>query len=321
MLRPMRERTPGVVVVGSINVDLIVGVRTLPGPGETVLGSRFVQQGGGKSANQSVAAARVGAAVSLLGAVGADDLGASVLAALGAAGVDVGRCRRLDGEHTGLALIVVDDRGENQIAVASGANHRLDGPIVEAMTSGLRPSSGAVCLLGFEVGDEAVLAAARWAAAQGLTIVVNPAPARPLPDALVALGPVLTPNAPEAMALAGVPDPAGAGQALAGRTGAPVIVTLGGDGAFLVDGRLTQHQPALAVRPRDTTGAGDALNGILAAELAGGAALPEALRWAMVGAAIKTTVSGAQAGLPDRATIAERLPDLPAAQVTAASPS
>jgi ribokinase len=306
------ESRPAVVVVGSINVDLIVGVPSLPGPGETVLGSRFVQQGGGKSANQSVAAARVGAAVTMLGAVGGDDLGASALAGLGAAGVDVSRCRRLEGVHTGLALIVVDERGENQIAVASGANDLLDGPMVEAMAKGLRPAPAAVCLLGFEVGDEAVLAAARWAAAQGLTTVLNPAPARPLPEALVALRPILTPNAAEAMALAGAEDPTRAGQALAARTGAPVIVTLGGDGALLVDGSQSLHQPALVVRPRDTTGAGDALNGILAAELAGGAPLLEALRWAMVGAALKTAVSGAQAGLPGRAAIAQRLPSLPA---------
>lgn len=303
----MRQQRASVIVAGSINVDLIVGVPTLPGPGETVLGSRFTQQNGGKSANQAVAAARVGAEVTMLGAVGDDDLGRSALAGLAEAGVDVGRCRTIDDTHSGLALIVVDDGGENQIAVASGANARLDAATIDAATATLDPGPDSVCLLGFEVPDAAVLSAASWASSRGLRTIVNPAPARPLTDELLELGPILTPNETEAAALSGEATPEAAAAALARRTGAPVIVTLGGDGALLyVDGDQ-ERLPALAVEPVDTTGAGDALNGILAAELAGGAELREALRWAMVGASIKTTVSGAQAGLPSREDIARRL--------------
>ncbi len=145
-----------VIVAGSINVDLIVRVPALPSAGETVLGDRFIQQNGGKSANQAVAAARVGANVTMLGAVGADDLGRSALAGLAEAGVDISCCRVVEDVHSGLALIVVDDAGENQIAVAPGANGRLDGAMIEDEVAGLEPAPGAVCLLGFEVYDEAV---------------------------------------------------------------------------------------------------------------------------------------------------------------------
>ena len=300
----MTDKRPTVVVAGSINVDLIVGVTALPTAGETVLGDRFVQQNGGKSANQAAAAARVGAAVTMIGAVGGDDLGRSALAGLAAVGVDVSRCRVAEETHTGLALIVVDEAGENQIAVASGANARLDRAMVESQLADLEPAPGGVCLLGFEVVDEVVLAAARWAAARDLHIIVNPAPARSLRAELLALGPILTPNETEAEMLSGERGAEAAARTLSRRTGAAVIVTLGGDGALLHEGDEAIRLPALRVEPVDTTGAGDALNGILAAELARGAGLQEALRWAMTGASLKTTVAGAQAGLPDRAALA-----------------
>jgi ribokinase len=303
----MTEDQPDVIVAGSINVDLIVGVVRLPNPGETVLGDRFVQQNGGKSANQAVAASRVGAAVTMLGAVGGDDLGRSALAGLEEAGVDVSSCRVVPEAHTGLALIVVDAAGENTIAVASGANDRLDAAMIDSEVATLRAGQDAVCLLGFEVSDDAVLAAARWAARLNLRIILNPAPARPVIDELLALGPILTPNATEAEMLTGMADPEAAAMALWERTGAAVIVTLGADGALLSSDGLAERLPALPVEPVDTTGAGDALNGILAAELARGKELREALRWAMVGAALKTTKAGAQAGLPSRQAIAEHV--------------
>jgi ribokinase len=303
----MTDSKAAVVVAGSINVDLIVGVPALPGPGETVLGDRFVQQNGGKSANQAVAASRVGAAVTMLGAVGSDDLGRSALAGLREAGVDVAACRVIEGVHTGLALIIVDAAAENQIAVAPGANARLDGSMIETEVASLRPDPGTVCLLGFEIGDDAVLAAARWAAGEGLRIILNPAPARPVLDELLALGPILTPNETEAEMLTGEADPAAAARLLSVRTGAAVIVTLGSDGALLWRDGAAERLAALRVEPVDTTGAGDALNGILAAELSRGADLREALRWAMVGASLKTTKAGAQAGLPTREAIAQHV--------------
>jgi ribokinase len=294
----------GVVVVGSVNVDLIVSVERLPGPGETVLGDDFVEQDGGKGANQAAAAARAGANVAMIAAVGRDAQGERALANLAAGGVDVSACQRLADVRTGVALIVVDRAAENQIAVASGANARLDAAMVESGMSQLDPPQGAVCLLGFEVGDAAVMAAARAARDREMLIVLDPAPARPIPEDVLQAGAILTPNEVEAEVLTGEAAPETAAAALAARTRAPVIVTLGAEGALLWSEGQAEHLPATQVRAVDTTGAGDALAGILAAELARGADLREALRWAMCGAALKTTRPGARAGLPTRAEIA-----------------
>jgi ribokinase len=303
----MSNTSGTVIVAGSINVDLIVRVPRLPAAGETVLGDRFVQQNGGKGANQAVAASRAGAQVIMLGAVGDDDLGRHALDGLAAEGVDISACRRLAGEHTGLALIMVDDEGENQIAVASGANARMGEAIIRGEAALIEPPSSAVCLLGFEVPNDVALAAARWASGLGLRIVLNPAPARPIPDELLATGPILTPNSTEAQSLTGIEEPEEAAASLSARTHAPVIVSRGAEGALLwTEGRAT-HLAAMKVDPVDTTGAGDALNGILAAELARGEPLEQALRWAMVGAALKTTKPGAQAGLPRRDEIAAHI--------------
>jgi ribokinase len=296
-----------VVVVGSINVDFIVRAPSLPGPGQTVTGGTFQRSGGGKGANQAVAAARVGATARLIAAVGDDDLGRDALAELAADGVDVTGCMRLPGAHTGVAVIVVDPRGENQIAVASGANDRLTAADVEGALDGLEARPGDVLLAGFEVPDEAVLAALTWAVRRGMGVVVNPAPARPLLDAMVALGPILTPNAREAAEISGDADVERAAIALLGRTGAPVVVTLGERGALVADGQAAEavvtRYPALPVSAVDSTGAGDALNGILAAELARGTELAIALRRAAAGAALSTRAVGARAGLPSRAEL------------------
>src|SRR3954468_10360955 len=162
-----------VVVVGSINVDLVVSVARLPAAGETVLGGRFARHGGGKSANQAVAAARLGADVALIGAVGDDELGEAAIAELAAEGIDVTGVTRVD-EATGVALIVVDAAGENQIAIAAGANGALAAEHVPAL------DGAGVLLLGFEVPDAVVVAAAR--AAAGWTVILNPAPPRAIPD-------------------------------------------------------------------------------------------------------------------------------------------
>jgi ribokinase len=296
-----------VIVVGSLNIDLIVGVEHLPRAGETVRGDRFVRQGGGKGANQAVAAARAGAHVTLVGAVGDDDFGTAALDDLAAAGVDVSACRRVPGEHTGLALIVVDRAGENQIAVAPGANALLDAVMTAAALDRLRPPPGSVCVVGFEVEDAAVVTTARWARRRGVRMVLNPAPARTIPAAALATGPILTPNEVEAERLTGTWAPEAAARILGERSGSAVIVSLGAEGALLWQPGEVRRFPATPVVPVDTTGAGDALNGILAAELAAGVPLDEALRWAMGGAALSTLVPGAQAGLPRREAIAELL--------------
>jgi ribokinase len=303
-----------VVVVGSINVDLVVVVEQLPAAGETVAGGRFAQHGGGKSANQAVAAARLGADVAFVGAVGDDAMGEEAVAALEAEGIDVSGVARVDAP-TGVALIVVDAAGENQIAVASGANATLDPdhvtaelarrlgaapPATPGANSPATPSRGIV-LLGHEVSPAVVSAAARAADAVDWPVVLNPAPARELPDARLA---VLTPNASEAAQLTGSDDPEGAARTLVERTGAAVLITLGSRGALLLEpGGESQRLPAMKVDVVDTTGAGDTVNGALAAELAAGRSLVDAARFALRAAALSTTAPGARGGMPRRAEV------------------
>ena len=302
-----------VYVVGSVNVDLVVTAASLPRPGETVAGGTFERHGGGKSANQAVAAARLGARVRMVAAVGDDDLGEEAVGLLEAEGIDVSGVVRLSGSATGVALIVVDEAGENQIAVASGANTELDVAAVEhglreaggvvaidagAVEQGLRDAARGVVLIGLEVPDAAVLAGARAAHAAELQLVLNPAPARELPGELLDLSPLLTPNRDEARALAGEDDPEAAARALAARTRAPVVVTLGAAGALVVDGDTVERVPAPRVEVVDTTGAGDAFNGALACALAGGAALLDAVRAAVAIAARSTCAPGARTVIP-----------------------
>lgn len=286
-----------VVVVGSVNADLVVSVGRLPRAGETVTGGTFARHGGGKGANQAVAAARVGARVAIVGAVGADDLGDEALRELAAEGIDVSAVARLEGVATGVAAIVVDEQGENLIAVASGANAALGGDEVEAALDALVRGTGVV-LLSHEVPEAAVVAGLRAAQDAGWTAVLNPAPARALVDDLA--GVILTPNADEACALAGEDEPEAAARAIARRTGAAVLVTLGADGALLVEDDRVERLPAPAVDVVDTTGAGDAVNGALAAELGAGRPLRDAVRFALTAAALSTRAAGARDGMPRR---------------------
>jgi ribokinase len=288
-----------VVVVGSVNADLVVAVERLPAPGETVTGGSFEHHGGGKGANQAVAAARAGADVRLVGAVGDDDLGADALRELEGEGIDVSAVARLADAPTGVALIVRDDEGENAIAVASGANARVDAALVErALAERPLPAGAAVCLLSFELPDEALAAAARATDGAGLVVVANPAPARRLADDLVAAGPILTPNRGEAAELSGEGDPEAAARALGARTGAPVLVTLGAEGVLLVDGGVATRVPAPEVDAVDATGAGDAFSGVLAAALAAGRDLDAAARCAVAAASRSVTARGARGGMP-----------------------
>ncbi len=284
-----------VLVVGSINVDLVVHVAQLPASGQTVTGGVFARHHGGKGANQAVAAARLGAAVTMVGAVGDDEFGRGALADLAREGVDISRIAVLAGQTTGLALIAVDEHGENQIVVASGANAALDGVAVEQALNGYVPGPASVALLSFELGDAAIMAAARFGVAHGMRLLVNPAPARPLPEGLTALSPIMLPNEGESAALTGLSDPRAAALALARRTGAPVIVTLGADGALLCEpGGSQERLPAPVVEVVDTTGAGDAFVGALASQLAAGRSLREAAAAAVEAASRSVTMPGAR---------------------------
>ncbi len=284
-----------VIIVGSINADLVVVTERLPAAGETTTGGTFAQHGGGKGANQAVAAARLGAAVTMVGAVGDDDLGGAALRALHDEGVDITQIAVVE-EPTGVALIVVDKHGENQIAVASGAN-------ATPFLGKLDLHGKGVMLLSHEVSAEVVERAARAAADAGWPVVLNPAPARALPDVPMA---VLTPNRTEAAELSGEDEPEAAARVLADRTGAAVLITLGGDGALLLEpGGEPQRLPATNVDVVDTTGAGDTVNGALAAELANGASLKDAAAFALRAAAISTTKPGARGGMPRREEVGE----------------
>jgi len=293
-----------VVVVGSINVDFVVRTSKLPGAGETVSGGTFEQHFGGKGANQAVAAARLGARVALVGAVGDDEVGASSLVDLRTEGIDVERVARLPGTATGVALIVVDAAGENQIAVASGANGVLDGQMVESALATWRPTAGGRVLLAvFEVTDGAISGGARFAAEHGMVLVLNPAPARPLPAAVLEAHAVIVANQGEVAALTGVIDPQMAARALSAVTRAPAVVTLGAKGAAIADGNRVTLVPAPHVEVVDTTGAGDTFAGALAAELAGGAGIVDAVTMAVAASALSVTALGARAGMPRRADL------------------
>ncbi|HEY6608732.1 MAG TPA: ribokinase [Candidatus Limnocylindria bacterium] len=289
-----------VVVVGSIHVDLVVATDHLPVPGETVAGGHFSVHDGGKGANQAVAAARAGARVSLIGAVGSDEHGERALAALRAEGIDVERVRVVDGATTGVALIVVGPRGENQIAVAPGANDTLE--LNDDDREAVATSD--VLLTCHEVPAAAVLDGVRASRDAGRIAILNPAPARALPAELLALGPLLTPNEHELIVAIGNDNTDAALDELAARNTGPVIVTQGAAGALLAAGDRRERFagfPALPVV--DTTGAGDTFCGVLAAWLAEGSDLGAAIRAANAAASLSVRAAGARDGMPARGEI------------------
>lgn len=293
-----------IAVVGSINLDIVVEVERLPAPGETVVGGDRRELPGGKGANQAVAAARLGAEVAFVGRVGADEAGRRLRAGLVEEGVDVAYLRE-DEAPTGVALIAVDRAGENSIVVSPGANARVGADDVEAARAVV--AGAKVVLLQHEVPDAAVQAAI---AAAGGTVALNPAPAR----GLAAPVDVLVPNRGELEALAGrAGDPAELARGLVGgdpRASTPraaagaVVVTLGAEGALVVQGERVERVAAPRVAAVDTTGAGDTFCGALAQALADGADLVEAARWATRAAAASVTRLGAQAGMPRRSELA-----------------
>jgi len=293
-----------VVVIGSINVDLVVIADRLPGPGETVLGGKLGVHDGGKGANQAVAASRAGARVSMVGAVGTDAHGDRALDALRAEGIDMTRVRRVGDEPTGVAIIAVGPRGENQIVVAPGANATL---AIEDADRDLIGSADIV-LTNHEIPAAATLDALSAAHAAGVTSILNPAPARALSAEVLALGPILTPNEHELVVAIGNDVTGAALDELAVRNAGPIIVTQGPAGALLVDGaRRERFEGRIPPDVVDTTGAGDAFCGVLAAWLAGGSSLDEAIVAANAAGALSVAGAGARSGLPSRASIEEFL--------------
>jgi ribokinase len=290
-----------VIVVASVNVDLVVTVDRLPLPGETVTGGRFARHHGGKGGNQAVAAARLGAPTSFIGAVGDDAFGAEARAALEAEGIDLRGLATLEGEATGVALILVDAGGENSIAVAGGANDAVTPDLVNRALRALDLRPEDVVLVGHEIPTASAREALRLARAARSRTILNPAPASGLDAGTVALADILTPNRGELAVLGGDDGPAAGPIALsllAGSTDRAIVVSLGGDGALLVDTNGTLPVPAPPVEVVDTVGAGDTLNGALAAGLAAGLALPEATQRAVAAASLAVTRAGAREGMP-----------------------
>lgn len=290
---------PHIAVLGSTNMDLVAYVAKAPQRGETVTGREFRTLPGGKGANQAVAAARAGATVAMIGAVGNDAFGSQLRSALDHSGVDTDLLRTVEGP-SGMAHIVVDDDGGNAIVVIPGANATLT-----ALSAGDKAeiASAAALLLQLEVPLEGVLAAARTAREHGVRTILTPAPAQPLPPELLAATDLLLPNEHEVAALTGITDPAAAARALLSQV-PEVVVTLGAAGSlYAARGAEPVTVPARRVTAVDTTGAGDTFAGALAVALCEGNSLPDALSWASAASALSVQRTGAATSMPYRAEI------------------
>lgn len=293
-----------VAVLGSANMDIFLAVERFPAGGETVTADHRGVAPGGKGLNQAVASARSGAHTAFLGLVGDDAHGDSLLATMRAEGLDTTRVGRSDAA-TGMAMIVLQPSGENTIVVVPGANGevRVDRPTARL----IRDSRVLVAQL--EVPLATVTAGVAVAEEAGTIVVLNAAPAVPLDDALLRSVDVLVVNEHEAALLGGIPDPLEAARLLS-RGGGHVVVTLGAEGAVLVDaGGQVHRQPGLPARAIDTTGAGDSFVGVLAAALSQGRDLPEAMRRGVAAGALAVERPGAVPAIPTLAEIEERLND------------
>ncbi|MCK4283817.1 MAG: ribokinase [Candidatus Brocadiae bacterium] len=297
---------PRIVVVGSANTDLTVISEWLPSRGETVMADQLVRAGGGKGANQAVAAARAGAEAAFVGRVGDDDFGRGILRDLAREGINTERTIVDEQTHTGVALIMVDKKGENIIGIARGANGRLRPTDVDAAHDVIETAD--MLLLQLEIPLDTVMAAIGTARAAGVRVLLNPAPAPSTgaPRELTGGADYLTPNSVEAVQLLraeGGEEP----EALAGRlveSGAgAVILTLGAAGACICDGEECYRVRAPQVAAVDSTGAGDCFSGVLAVALSEGMELPDAARFAACAAALCVQVPGAQPSMPRRTAI------------------
>jgi len=299
-----------IIVVGSLNMDFVAQVERLPLPGETVLGGGFRTIPGGKGANQACAAGRLGGRVRMVGRVGDDVFGEQLRGSLQADGVDVSAVRSTDATPSGVALILVDARGENQIVVAAGANGCLTSSDVETAVG---DADGGYLLLQLETPLETVTAAAAIGRRRGMTVILDPAPARALSLSLLACVDILTPNESEALVLLGRRDAAvtleeapNVARALRDLGVGTAILKLGEHGAFLSSESAQQHFAAPRVDVVDATAAGDTFNGALAVALAEGKSVGDAIAFANTAASLSVTRFGAQASIPTRADFAAR---------------
>ncbi|WP_095943649.1 ribokinase [Pseudomonas sp. ACN8] len=290
-----------VVVIGSLNMDLVTRAPRLPKGGETLIGQSFTTVSGGKGANQAVAAARLGARVSMIGCVGNDAYGEALRGALLAEQIDCQAVSTVDGS-SGVALIVVDDSSQNTIVIVPGANGELTAEAIDRFDSVIQAADVLICQL--EVPDASVGHALKRGRELGKTVILNPAPvSRPLPPDWYASIDYLIPNESEASALSGLSvDSLDTAQAAATRLIAlgagKVIITLGAQGSLFADGQGFEHFPAPVVKAVDTTAAGDTFVGGFAAALAAGQDEAQAIRFGQVAAALSVTRAGAQPSIP-----------------------
>lgn len=290
-----------VVVIGSLNMDLVTRAPRLPRGGETLIGQSFATVSGGKGANQAVAAARLGAQVSMVGCVGSDAYGEALRGALLAEQIDCQAVSTVE-DSSGVALIVVDDNSQNAIVIVAGANGALTPEVIDRFDAVLQAADVIICQL--EVPDATVGHALKRGRELGKIVILNPAPAsRPLPADWYAAIDYLIPNESEASALSGLPvDSLSTAETAATRLiamgASKVIITLGAQGSLLANGTRLEHFPAPKVKAVDTTAAGDTFVGGFAAALAAGKSEVEAIRFGQVAAALSVTRAGAQPSIP-----------------------
>ena len=306
----MMKTAGKLVVLGSINADHILNLESFPTPGETVTGHHYQVAFGGKGANQAVAAGRSGADIAFIACTGDDDIGERVRRQLERDRIDVAPVRAVNAQSTGVALIFVNAEGENVIGIHAGANAVLSVEQVEAEKA--RIAGAQALLMQLESPLESVLAAAKIAHQHQTTVVLNPAPARDLPDELLSLIDIITPNETEAEKLTGIrvendDDAAKAARVLHEKGIGIVMITLGSRGVWVSHDGQGRRVPGFKVQAVDTIAAGDTFNGAFVTALLEGTALDEAIRFAHAAAAIAVTRKGAQPSVPWREEIDEFL--------------
>jgi ribokinase len=291
---------PRIVVVGSINMDLVAQANHLPQPGETVIGSYYQYCPGGKGANQAVAAARLGAQVTLIGQVGEDEAGTQLLEGLGRDQINIHAVARSASHSSGLAVVTVDPKGENTIVVIPGANQGVDQAYVQKVVHSFAGAD--LVLLQLEIPMSGVIEAAKQGHQVGAKVMLNPSPFQSLPPELLAHVHVLVLNRLESQAMTGCSEPHTAAKALLKQGFETVVITVGADGAWVTDQEMANpmHMSGVQVEAVDSTGAGDAFTGALAVAFAEKQEISAALQFANRAGAYAATILGAQPSLPHR---------------------
>ena len=298
-----RDDRPLIITLGGINIDLVTFSERLPADGETVVGERFVTYPGGKGANQAVAAARMGARSAMVGRVGDDMFGPQLTDLLEAAGVDSGAVGVSSRTNSGIAVISVGEGGQNRIVQVLGANDTCGDAEYDAIAA-LLPQASAL-MLQLEVSIELSIKVAELADAQGVQVILDPGPVRPVPEEFYTHVSVITPNETEAEALVGYPivdmlAAASAAEELLARGVGSAVIKLGAQGSYWAVGSSKGEVPSFPVQAVDTVAAGDAFNGALAVALSEGHSLESAVRWGCAAGALAVTQVGAQDSMPGR---------------------